>query len=152
MSKTLVTIQQRNRARALRVSMPGSEKQLWAKLKAHRMCEVHFRRQAPIGPYIADFVSHADRLIVEVDGDHHGFDKQARHDFKRDQFLAERGYRILRFTNGVVLNEMESVLLTIEAAVQRRLPADRYSDGSRVSESAPSQPSPARGEGYGGSP
>jgi len=74
-----------------------------------------------MGPYIVDFVSHAARVVVEVDGDTHDFATERRRDAVRDVWLASRGYVVLRFTNGQVLRELEGVLTVIAAtAAQSR--------------------------------
>ncbi|MFC5393201.1 endonuclease domain-containing protein [Bosea vestrisii] len=130
---------QRRRAKQLRKDMTGPEKRLWRELKAHRT-GTHFRKQVPLGPYIADFACHSAKLIIEIDGDQHSVGRQQTSDARRDEWFAEQGYQTLRFSNWQVMNEFESVVLTIAAAAQGIL------------ESAepcipPSQPSPTRGEG-----
>lgn len=119
------------RARTLRRDMTGPERRLWAKLRAHRMLGVHFRRQAPLGKYVTDFLCLSAKLVIEIDGDQHGQPENMTKDRDRDLWLAGQGYRVLRFSNWQVMNEFETVLLTIEHI---------------VSHHAPSQPSP-EGEG-----
>ena len=77
----------------------------------------HFRRQVAIGNYIADFCVQGCKLIVEVDGEQHSTDAARLYDAKRDQFLREAGYRVLRFSTRDVNFDMQSVLETIAAAV-----------------------------------
>jgi hypothetical protein len=100
---------------------------------------------------VADFVCLSRHLIVEADGEQHGFPDQQRHDVARDAWLATQGYRVLRFSNGDILREREGVSLTIEAALEGRLPLDRYAAipaaMMRRVQRAPSLPSPTRGEG-----
>ncbi len=120
--------------------MTGPEKKLWHELKAHRAGGAHFRRQVPLGPYIADFACHHAKLIVEVDGDQHGSGRQQASDTRRDRWFAEQGYQTLRFSNWQVMNEFESVVRTIAAAAQGLLFAPEIC-------MPPSQPSPTRGEG-----
>lgn len=117
------------RARKLRREMTGPEQKLWQKLRGHRLLGLHFRRQVPIGPYVADFHCHAARLIIELDGDQHGFPDRAEADKRRDEFLSERGWRVLRFSNWQVMNEFESVLLTIESLVSTHAPSQPSPDG-----------------------
>ncbi len=124
--------------------MTGPEKRLWSKLKAHRMCGVHFRRQGPIGDYIADFAAHSLKLIVEVDGDQHASERGLRRDAKRDEWLATQGYRVLRFSNWQVMNEFESVLLTIEACANGELPLPALPLNGGGSAVAPSPAKPER--------
>jgi very-short-patch-repair endonuclease len=108
-------------ARALRRLMTGTEKKLWAKLRAHRMLGAHFRRQVPMGSYILDFYCHSHRLVIEVDGHHHGFEEHLKADTKRDQWLSEQVLRIIRFSNWQMMNEFESVLLTVEAVLKQEI-------------------------------
>jgi len=76
-----------------------------------------FRRQRPIGHYICDFVCLEASLIIELDGSHHA--AEAAYDADRDAFLRTNGFRVLRFWNGHVLDETESVLETIYEALHR---------------------------------
>ncbi len=94
-------------ARRLRNAPTFAEKQLWKTLR--KVETLHFRRQAPFGPYVVDFVCHRSRLIVEVDGGIHNLDAVAQRDAEREAWLVSRGYRVLRLTN--------SQALDIEAAV-----------------------------------
>jgi len=72
--------------------------------------ELHFRRQVPIGPYIADFACHRSKVIVELDGSQHGLDENVQRDAKRTAFLNSRGYRVLRFWNGDVLKNLDNIV------------------------------------------
>ena len=79
--------------------MTEGERKLWSELKEfRRLYGVHVRKQAPIGPYVADFVVHAKNLIIEVDGEHHFLPKQMRRDASRDEWFFERGCKVLRLT------------------------------------------------------
>ena len=79
-----------------------------------------FRRQEPIGPFIADFLAPEEWLIVELDGGQHAEPEAAQRDFDRTRELEKRGFRVLRFWNGDVLHDLESVLLTIQRALADR--------------------------------
>ncbi|WP_276315529.1 endonuclease domain-containing protein [Salinarimonas soli] len=105
-------------AKRLRREMTEAERKLWHALRGHRFQGLGFRRQVPIGPYVADFACHRARLVVEVDGGQHGFDDHVARDAVRDAWLAGRGYRTLRFANHDVLRRRESVLDTIHAACE----------------------------------
>ena len=107
---------QRANAKRLRKEMTDAERKLWHALRAHRFSGLQFRRQAPLGPYIADFACHRARLIVEIDGAQHGFERTASRDATRDAWLAANGWRVLRFWNGQIHYERESVLDTIYAS------------------------------------
>lgn len=70
----------------------------------------HFRRQAPIGPYVVDFFCPAKRLILEIDGGHHNEDDVAEHDRNRQQWLENEGYRVIRFWNSDIAADLNAVL------------------------------------------
>jgi very-short-patch-repair endonuclease len=74
-----------------------------------------------MGNYIADFVAHSCKL-VEVDGETHDFEERVRHDDRRDQWFASRGYRVLRFTNDDVTKNLEGVVLAIGQAAEQAAP------------------------------
>jgi very-short-patch-repair endonuclease len=99
--------------------MTRTETLLWRHLKAHRLAALGFRRQCPMGNYIADFVAHSCKLIVEVDGESHDFESRIRHDSRRDEWFASRG---LRFTNDDVLKNLEGVVVSISQAADAAYP------------------------------
>ena len=105
------------RARAMRATLSPPEARLWVALRRLRGDGFHFRRQAPFEPYFLDFVCHAHRLAVEVDGSQHGLPEQARHDAERDAALARAGYRTLRFAASDVLGNLEGVVTAIRLAL-----------------------------------
>jgi very-short-patch-repair endonuclease len=90
-------------ARTLRKHPTDAEHSLWIALREFKQAGLHFRKQAPIGPYVADFACHRAKLIVELDGDQHGEDRNVAYDAKRSAFLNSLGYRVLRFANWEVL-------------------------------------------------
>ncbi|CAA9349644.1 MAG: hypothetical protein AVDCRST_MAG90-2370 [uncultured Microvirga sp.] len=114
----------RDRARALRTGMTEAEHKLWRALQAVPVTGTHFRRQIPIGPYVADFGCLAARLLIELDGAHHGEDEVAAGDRKRQAWLEREGYRVLRFWNTEVRDNMEGVLETIYAVLHGGVAAD----------------------------
>ena len=122
MPHTQVSEIQRARAKDLRRTMTRAETLLWRHLKANRLAGLGFRRQAPMGNYIADFVAHACKLVVEVDGESHDFEERIRHDDRRDQWFASRGYRVLRFTNEDVMRNLEGVVTAIGLAAEQAAP------------------------------
>jgi very-short-patch-repair endonuclease len=75
-----------------------------------------------MGNYIADFVSHSCKLVVEVDGESHDFEERIRRDDRRDQWFASRGYRVLRFTNDDVTKNLEGVVMAIGQAAEQAAP------------------------------
>lgn len=104
------------KAKSLRRADTPAEKLLWAQLRRNAIDGHHFRRQAPVGPYIADFACLRASLLIEVDGDDH----HQRHadDVRRDRTLADDGYRVLRFSNAAVHENLEGVVETIRNALQ----------------------------------
>jgi very-short-patch-repair endonuclease len=102
-------------AKKLRREMTDAETKLWQELRAHRFENYKFKRQQPIGKYIADFVCLKHRVIIEVDGSQHD---GSQHDKVRDAWLASQDFRILRFWNNGVLKDLDGVLLSILAALK----------------------------------
>ena len=102
------------RARRLRRDSTDAERLLWRELR-EALPMAKFRRQSPVGPYIADFLSFGHRLIVEVDGGQH--DLNAARDAVRTVYLEAQGYRVLRFWNNDVLRNLDGVLHVISAAL-----------------------------------
>jgi very-short-patch-repair endonuclease len=101
-------------ARRLRRDLTFAERQLWMALRAAE--GFHFRRQAPMGRYVVDFVCHRTRLIVEVDGGVHDIDAVAARDNERDAWLASRGYQVLRITNSEAIGATEASVAAILAS------------------------------------
>jgi very-short-patch-repair endonuclease len=98
-------------ARELRKALTPAESRLWAHLRAGRLSAVKFRRQHAIGKYVPDFCSIKHRLIIELDGSQHV--EQQEYDAERTRYLESKGYRVLRFWNHDVLNNIDSVLQVI---------------------------------------
>ncbi len=106
------------------------EHKLWLAVRAKRWNGAKFRRQVVIGGYIVDFACRLPRkLVVEVDGDSHGFQKS--YDTRRTTDLNAKGYEVLRFTNRDVGENLEGVLLAIETALAAPLPS-LSPEGERV--------------------
>jgi very-short-patch-repair endonuclease len=112
-----VSEKQRSRAKALRRDMTDAERIIRYNVRAHRFQSASFRRQTPIGPYVADFVCHAAKLIIEVDGGQHFEPGNIVRDARRDAYLTAQGYRVLRFNNLDVMKNKAGVLDTIAAAL-----------------------------------
>ncbi|HKS61088.1 MAG TPA: DUF559 domain-containing protein [Xanthobacteraceae bacterium] len=113
----------RSRARGLRHRATEPEQKLWWHLR-HRLPTqgTHFRRQVPIGPYIADFCCLKAKLIIEVDGNQHGLDTNITRDAKRTAYLASQGFSVLRFSNREVMTEINGVLEAIHATLSTPTP------------------------------
>jgi very-short-patch-repair endonuclease len=101
-------------ARRLRRDLTDAERRLWHQLKDRRLAGLKFRRQHPIGRYVADFACVERRLVVEVDGGQHA---ESAADRARDAALQAAGFRVLRFWNNEVLQNMDGVVRTIAAAL-----------------------------------
>jgi very-short-patch-repair endonuclease len=99
------------RARELRNNLTDAERKLWWKLRYRQVGGYRFRRQVPIGRYIVDFACLSHRLLIELDGSQHG--ENIAYDRVRTRWLESRGYRVLRFWNGDVLQDVEGVLEAI---------------------------------------
>jgi very-short-patch-repair endonuclease len=95
--------------------MTGVELMVWDQLRRRQIAGYRFRRQAPIGRYVVDFVCLSERLIVEIDGPSHDFTVDA--DGRRALWLQSQGYRIINFTADEVLQDPESIGLAVAAAL-----------------------------------
>ncbi len=115
----------RDFARLLRRNLTDAEQRLWSRLRRRQVLGWKFRRQLPIGPYIADFVCLEAKIVVEIDGGQHG----GAEDHERDEWLDREGYRVLRFWNNEVLAETDAVLEVIAMELRRRgAPPDLIGD------------------------
>jgi very-short-patch-repair endonuclease len=99
----------------LRHNQTQAEAKLWQALRSHRLCDVHFRRQHAIGPYVVDFCTPRHKLIIEVDGGQH-LDQQ-EYDIECTAFLESSGYKVLRFWNDEVIKNRDGVLRVILEAI-----------------------------------
>ena len=104
-------------AKKLRQQPTLFEVRFWRLIHPLRQGGWHFRKQAPIGRYVVDFVCHRARLIAEIDGDSHYTDLGIAHDAVRSAFLTGEGYRVLRFTNLEVMENAEGVYLAVAQAL-----------------------------------
>ena len=105
------------RARHLRKHLTVAEVRLWKELRKFRHHGYHFRRQVPIEGYIVDFACLSQRVIIELDGVQHQETMAQRRDAARDADLSWRGFKILRFRNDQVAQELDGVILDILGAL-----------------------------------
>ena len=132
---TQITPATRANARRLRAEMTSQERRVWGKLReVNRLLGTHFRRQAPIVRFIADFADYGRRLVIEVDGGQHG----GARDIERDEWLRREGFVVLRFWNNEVDGNIEGVMRVVLDAVEA---------AGAVAGAPPPRPSPTGGEG-----
>jgi very-short-patch-repair endonuclease len=136
-----ITPKTRQRARRLRSEMTKAEAAMWDMLRDLRPYGARFRRETPIGPYIADFAWLSARLVIEVDGDSHETDGGRLHDRRRDAFMIENGFTVLRFDNAQVLDGPDYVFLTVEKHARPFLKKDIQQEMGAI------PPPPAKDEG-----
>ncbi len=103
------------RARELRKNMTDAEKKIWQSIRKRQILGNKFRKQVPIGPYIADFVCFEKKMIVEIDGGQHK--AQEGYDQKRTEFFQSRGFQVIRFWNNDVLTNIEGVTKRLYACL-----------------------------------
>ena len=119
MPHSAITRTTRVRARSLRRASTDAERKMWWILRSLKPLGMHFRRQAPIGSFIADFVWHEGKLVVEIDGGQHA-EAQRSYDEQRTAWLESQGYRVIRFWNNEVLQAPRSVGDAIYAAATEK--------------------------------
>ncbi len=123
------------RSRELRLNATAAERKLWSALSNRQLWGVRFNRQVVIRPYICDLVARSAKLIIEIDGGQHG--KSVGYDEARTAFLEAKGYRVLRFWNNEVLENIEGVVGKVASAL------DDMPSPPRLRRSSP--PAPAGG-------
>jgi len=159
----------RARARRLRTIPTWTEAKLRERL---RKLDIRIRRQAPIGPYVADFACLRARLVIEVDGGVHNLTDVALRDLKRDAWLAIEGYRVLRIDSRRIPGDLDVVVADITNAIRLKAPLPLEGEGvggwgaaathlemtqeappclphstNKPPTNTPTQPSPLEGEG-----
>jgi very-short-patch-repair endonuclease len=101
-------------AKQLRKRQTEAEKRLWFKLRDKQLKDVKFRRQEPIGNYVVDFVSFEKKLIIEIDGNPHRETQTRVNDTQRSLWLQEQGFKVLRFWNSEIENNLDKVVRKIK--------------------------------------
>lgn len=133
-------------ARSLRKRPTTAEQRLWDELKLLRREGFYFRRQAPIGPYIVDFVCFSQRLVIEVDGIGHDLPATRASDAGRDRDLHWRGFNVVRFQNSDVMEKLDGVMREVWSLIDSRASPVRSVDDNAQSFPPPLAP-PHQGEG-----
>ncbi|MCA0433236.1 MAG: DUF559 domain-containing protein [Proteobacteria bacterium] len=106
-------------ARTLRNNATPAERILWQQLRLLKPEGRHFRRQVPVGRFVADFACHDPKLVIELDGGQHA--AAAAYDAARSEVMTSQGYRVIRFWNGDIYNDLEGVVDRIRH--EARLPS-----------------------------
>ena len=119
MARTHIDPDIRKLARRMRKEPTDAERKLWRALRDWSPPGTNFRRQAPIGRYIADFACHTSKIVIEVDGGQHAEEIQERRDEGRTEWLLSQGYRVIRFWNTDVLLNMRGVLDQIYSVLNK---------------------------------
>jgi very-short-patch-repair endonuclease len=127
---------QRNFARHLRNQPTEAEKALWQILRAQQLHGHKFRRQAALGPYVVDFICFSQKLVIELDGPQHLETDAADHDVRRTAWLSSRRYRVIRFRNHQLDDDIHAVVDEISRALTMTKPGEPPT---------PPQPSPQGG-------
>lgn len=107
-----------DKARTLRKNQTNVEQLLWKKLRNRQLLGHKFRRQFPIEPYIVDFVCLELKLIIELDGGQHA--EQMDYDQQRSLYLQQRGFKVIRFWNNEIIENIEGVLEALRLAILER--------------------------------
>jgi very-short-patch-repair endonuclease len=151
-SRVLIKRSRLARARSLRAATTPTEILLWRRLRGIETKGTHFRRQVSIGPYVVDFACMAAYLVIELDGFQHNEDARRAKDERRTRWLESEGYRVIRFWNNDLMQNMEGVLETIYAALygsrhaeMRPLKHTRRKQNHPTPARVARRPSPSRG-------
>jgi very-short-patch-repair endonuclease len=123
----------RRQAVKLRKASTPAEIKLWAHLRGNKLNGVNFRRQHAIGNFIVDFISTKSKLVIELDGSQHLPSRtavallaartveQGEYDIDRTKYLESQGYKVIRFWNNQLMDDIEGVILAIKCALENRL-------------------------------
>lgn len=130
--------------RKLRSNLTPAEATLWLALKNKQVEGRRFRRQFSVGNYILDFYCPVEKLAIELDGQLHFTDSGFEKDFQRDQYLADKGIKVLRFENEVVFQNLEGIITTIIKSF--KTPLDSPSKGESSVTNQVTTTSPLQGE------
>jgi very-short-patch-repair endonuclease len=130
----------RDTARRLRANTTGAEDVLWRHLRRSPVLGTHFRRQVPIGRFVADFACQAAHLVIEIDGSQHAEGPVAEADKERTRWLESEGYRVLRFWNNDITRNVDGVLEAIHHAMSPAMTFDEPLKHSRHRDWAMTEP------------
>jgi very-short-patch-repair endonuclease len=126
-------------ARQLRKNLTDAERRLWSRLRVEQIAGCKFRRQAPIGRFIVDFVCYQENLIVELDGGQHAI--RTREDDERTAWLNSQGFQVVRFWNNLIFEDLDAVLESIALVLRPTPHPNPPPQGGRGPEGGESQTS-----------
>jgi very-short-patch-repair endonuclease len=132
-------------ARRLRSDVTSAEQRLWRALKAVPLHGSHFRRQVPIGRFVADFACPKAKLVIELDGGQHGLEANSMRDAARTRWLEAQGYRVIRFWNREIVDNLHGVLDTIYAALYGSPHSEAVPPTTPLRRAKRADPPPSRG-------
>ena len=115
-----IDLRTRSIARRLRRAQTDAERKTWHLLRPFRDDGIPFRRQAPVGPYVVDFVWLGGRIAIEIDGGQHNETSALARDAARTRWLESQGFEIVRFWNSDVMRNGEGCQQVIAEAIARR--------------------------------
>ena len=116
-------------ARSLRRRQTEAEGKLWRALRKRRYRGWKFRRQQPLGPFVVDFICFDAKLVVELDGGQHGEEQNARRDALRSRYLERQGYRVKRYWNSQLYEDIDCVLDDIGRDIGAHFPSETSKQG-----------------------
>ena len=102
------------KAKELRKNMTPQERKLWSILRNHKFYGFEIRRQYPIDKYVVDFICRPKKIVIEIDGGQHNDEKAIEYDKKRSNDLNKLGYKVIRFWNNDIDNNLEGVYKTLQ--------------------------------------
>ena len=138
----------KHKAIQLRKELTPAERKLWSRIRNDQL-GVTFRRQHAVGNYIPDFCSPKAKLIIELDGSQHL--EQEEYDSERTKYLEEQGYKVIRFWNNQIMNEMENVILAIMEALDPHPSSPKFDNANLGNDENPPVEFGGGAEGGGGS-
>ena len=113
------------RGKTLRKNMPFAERLLWSRIRDQKL-DFKFRRQYQIGKYYADFACVEKRLVIELDGDQHGRERDLRYDSARTDFIKANGWRVIRIPNGDIYKNLDAVENAIKMILEGKIDANEW--------------------------
>ena len=115
----------RSHAKVMRKNLTKAEAVMWGKIKGKNLNGHHFRRQHPIGPFIADFACVEGKVVLEVDGATHNSEEEQAYDGRRTSFLESEGWHVVRVWNNQIYNNRDGVLRALDEIVTARVEANK---------------------------